>query len=315
MPLSPDISPTVSSNFTRPSFLANIMTLFSFVLGLAMTASVTVTACPDHSNNKPINGKMRRAETNTTAMAWAYDESYDWGMLDPDYITCQIGTQQSPIALSQAANGLSSLHRPTFAYGSNTTGNLYNWGYGPAFTLTQSEDQDYTSLPSMTYDNQTVYLKGWHIHAPADHIIDGVRSHAELHFVHVDAAGHEKAVVGFPIDPIPSSPPSSSPSSPLDILEDAFFAQMPPAYHRWDETDLETETALDLADAVDAVARLDAFHTYEGSLTSPPCTEGLRWFVAARVLHVSVAQMQAILAASTYSARTEQMVWEHHINQ
>lgn len=59
------------------------MTLFSFVFGLAMTASVTVTACPDHSNNRPINGKMRRAETNTTAMAWAYDESYDWGMLDP----------------------------------------------------------------------------------------------------------------------------------------------------------------------------------------------------------------------------------------
>ncbi|KAK6196834.1 hypothetical protein LQW54_011149 [Pestalotiopsis sp. IQ-011] len=270
------------------------MTLFSLVLALAMTTSVTVTACPDHSNSKPINGKMRRAETNTTAMAWAYDESYDWGMLDPNYTTCQIGTQQSPIALSQAANGLSSLHRPTFAYGSNTTGNLYNWGYGPAFTLTQSEDQDYTSLPSMAYDNQTVYLKGWHIHAPADHIIDGVRSHAELHFVHVDAAGHEKAVTW-----------SNTPSSP----------RCPRPYHRWDETDLETEASLDLADALDAVARLDAFHTYEGSLTSPPCAEGLRWFVAARALHVSAAQMQAILAASTYSARTEQMVWEHHINQ
>lgn len=226
-----------------------------------------------------------------------------------DYITCQIGTQQSPIALNQVANGLSSLHRPTFAYGANTTGNLYNWGYGPAFTLSQSDD-DYTSLPSMTYDNETVYLKGWHIHAPADHIIDGVRSHAELHLVHVDAAGHEKAVVGIPIDPAPSQS-----SSGIDIVEDAFFAQMPPTYPRWDETDLETAISLDLADALDAVARLDAFHTYEGSLTSPPCTEGLRWFVAARIMHVGNAQMQAILAASTYSARFEQMVWEHHINQ
>lgn len=51
------------------------------------------------------------------------------------------------------------------------------------------------------------------------------------------------------------------------------------------------------------------FWTYKGSLTSPPCTEGIRWFVARNVLFVSVEQMQAILAVSTYSARVEQEVW------
>ncbi|ETS83138.1 hypothetical protein PFICI_05014 [Pestalotiopsis fici W106-1] len=295
------------------------MTLLNFIIGLALTASVT--ACPSHTNNQ---AKTKRSESNVTtitAAEWAYDESYDWGMLSRDYELCQTGTQQSPIALTLATHGLSKKHRPTFNYGVNTTGNLHNWGYGPAFTLSPpSVADDYSSNPAMSYDNETVYLAGWHIHAPADHIVDGVRSHAELHFVHVDAAGHEKAVVGFRIDPAPSSSSSSSPSTSLnvditDIVEDAFFAQLPSTYSRWDEMDLEEAAVLDLGDALEAVARLDAFYTYEGSLTSPPCHEGIRWFIAARVLEVSIPQMQAILAASTYSARTEQMIWEHHINE
>lgn len=51
-----------------------------------------------------------------------------------------------------------------------------------------------------------------------------------------------------------------------------------------------------------------------GSLTSPPCTEGLRWFVARNIMFVSDEQMQAILRVSTYSARAEQEVWRHDIN-
>ncbi|KAF3022045.1 hypothetical protein E8E14_013014 [Neopestalotiopsis sp. 37M] len=304
------------------------MALLSFIIGLALTTSVT--ACPGHTNHQV---KAKRAdftvpESNVTVPSpaeWAYDESYDWGMLSPDYELCQTGTQQSPISLSTEIHGLSSKHRPTFNYGANTTGTLRNWGYGPAFTLDEPLDGDYSSNPAMSYDNETVYLVGWHIHAPADHIVDGVRSHAELHFVHVDAEGHEKAVVGFRIDPAPTKKSSLASSSAAgsaslnvdisDLVQDAFFAQLPETFHRWDDTESEESMALDLGDALEAVARLDTFFTYEGSLTSPPCHEGIRWFIAARVLEVSIPQMQAILAASTYSARFEQMIWEHHINE
>jgi carbonic anhydrase len=51
-----------------------------------------------------------------------------------------------------------------------------------------------------------------------------------------------------------------------------------------------------------------------GSLTSPPCTEGIRFFVARNILFVGNAQMQDILNVSTYSARAEQEVWLHQIN-
>lgn len=51
-----------------------------------------------------------------------------------------------------------------------------------------------------------------------------------------------------------------------------------------------------------------------GSLTSPPCTEGIRFYVARQILFVGVDQMRALLRVSHYSARAEQEVWQHEIN-
>lgn len=73
-------------------------------------------------------------------------------------------------------------------------------------------------------------------------------------------------------------------------------------------------TTLDMAQVLSEVANFSEFWTYEGSLTSPPCTEGIRWFVARNVLFVGVDQMREVLRVSTYSARVEQEVWQHGIN-
>jgi len=49
--------------------------------------------------------------------------------------------------------------------------------------------------------NETVYMLGWLIQAPADHTVQGVRSKAELHFVHIDTQGNPRAVLAFRSDP------------------------------------------------------------------------------------------------------------------
>ncbi|KAH0399555.1 carbonic anhydrase, partial [Aureobasidium melanogenum] len=243
----------------------------------------------------------KRQATNQTIETpeWAYEASYNWGRIDPMYQLCQTGTQQSPIALS-LNNGLSLNHIPTFHnYTGNTTGTFRNWGYGPAFSLSRN---DLTSNPSFTYDNETVYLIGWHIHAPADHSVGGDPEKAEMHFVHADAEGHEKAVLAFRLDP------GNSKAS--------FFSQLPPMIG-FNETGIEhqQEVSMDLDLALSSVLHFNEFWTYQGSLTSPPCHEGIRWFVARQILFTGVEQMQAILGASTYSARAEQEVWQHRINE
>ncbi|KAB2578570.1 hypothetical protein BFW01_g12507 [Lasiodiplodia theobromae] len=275
----------------------------------------TILACPDHSSSAsnaiykrqdvPDTGNGQWTTRNSSSRDWAYEASYDWGRISPDYELCQTGTQQSPINLNTAALG-NKVHTPYFTgYKGTWAGQYFNWGYGSAFSLDRPEG-DYSQLPSMEFDNQTVYMVGWHIHAPGDHRIDGKTTRAELHLVHVDAEGHEKAVLGFMMDPTGGLDDTTYNSS--------FIDQLPSPMLHFNETNrqLAMEMRFDLA--LDEVNGFDDFWTYKGSLTSPPCHEGLRWFVARDKMLTSVPQMREILRVSTFSARQIQQEWLHGVN-
>ncbi|KAF5590956.1 carbonic anhydrase [Fusarium pseudocircinatum] len=252
------------------------------------TYVTSVLSCAKHNNHYSLKHKKRhidpRAEPGQTD--WAYEFSYNWGRLNPDYHLCQDGTQQSPIPIA-LKQGLSLEHLiKEWNYPDEITGNFFNWGYGPAFTV-QNEDQVWTQNPSFSFDNETVYLKGWHIHAPADHTVERHRSRAELHLVHVNAQGKERAVLAIRLDP--------------GNKANSFFGQLPKMIG-FNETDVSEEATLNHRLLLESVDYFDEFWTYEGSLTSPPCTEGIRFFIARPILFTSVQQMRDILGASTYSA-------------
>jgi carbonic anhydrase len=277
------------------------MMLFQ-TLFVAAALVPTIFGCPQHNNAKRSKLQGRQSNptepgANSTRNDWAYEASFNWGRVNPAYRLCQTGTQQSPIALS-LGNGLALNHVPTFNYNGKIAGNFYNWGYGPAFTV--AHDGNWTAHPSFTYDSKTVYLKGWHIHAPADHSVGGDRSKAELHLVHVDADGHEAAVMAVRLDP--------------GNFDSLFLSQLPEmiGFNHMDEFE---PVSIDFTPALQSVQYFNEFWTYQGSLTSPPCHEGIRWFVARQILFTGVKQMQEILGASTYSARAEQEVWQHRINE
>lgn len=219
-------------------------------------------------------------------------------MAAPEYALCQNGTQQGPIALS-SSQGFSSAHLPSFHnYDNLVAGEFSNWAFGPTFNLYYNKT-NMTSLPSMTFDNETVYLLGWHTHAPAEHVIDGVRSRSELHLVHGTADGKYRAVVAIRLDPGSSVSP--------------FFASLPPLVG-FNSTSVIADAKLNMNLALSEVDYLDHFWTYQGSLTTPPCSEGLRFFVAKDVLTVSADQMQALLGVSTYSTRQLQPIWSQQVN-
>lgn len=120
-----------------------------------------------------------------------------------------------------------------------------------------------------------------------------------MHFVHVDAEGHAKAVLGFRIDACEE--------------ENAFFAQLPGPV-RWNDTETRIPATVDPNAALASVSNFNQFWTYSGSLTSPPCSQGIRWFVARQIMYTSVQQMRKILGASTYSSRVTQKIWQHGID-
>lgn len=158
-----------------------------------------------------------------------------------------------------------------------------------------------TKGPSLSFDNETVYLSGWHIHTPADHTVNMFRARAELHLVHVDAQGKERAVVAILMDPGKEN--------------STFVDQFPTPFIKFDNKARQVQTSMALKDVLMSASNLKEFWTYQGSLTSPPCKEGIRWFVASQVMYTSIEQMQSILAASSYSARAEQKAWMHGINE
>lgn len=256
---------------------------------------------------------------------WSYDESQDWGKLSEDYELCQTGMQQAPIPLN-LQQGLSTAHIPRLNYSGEISGQYYIWGYGPAFRLDNENClQGSTAVnctvdfnaPNFTFDengvNETVYLQGWHVHTPADHSVQQDRSKAELHLVHLDRNGLERAVLAIRIDP--------------GILSYSdFFAQAPfnssdsdttggsKLFPNFNNTDTRMTGMSTPAAALREAGDFREMWTYRGSLTSPPCREGIRFFIARNVLFVSNAQMQDILRISTFSARAEQEVWMHEIN-
>ncbi|KAL8894911.1 MAG: hypothetical protein Q9207_008368 [Kuettlingeria erythrocarpa] len=295
--------------------------LRSLFLSLLLLLPTSVFGCADHTGRQRGHLSKRQGVSGTNpsfiTTDWAYDASYNWGAIQRDYAECQTGTQQSPIALS-LTNGLSQYHHPTFqGYDRKVMGNWTNWGYGPSFTLDHPLDE-YTGLPSVHWDDEVAYLKGWHIHAPADHSVGGDRSKAEMHLVHVNAEGEEVAVLAIRLDPGSSAMP--------------FFAQLPEmvpfvtgpgrspnqdpssAPEGENKPEVVKDVEMDMSLVLAGVYRFNEFWTYKGSLTSPPCREGIRWFMARTIAFTSVDQMRAILGACTYSAREEQEVWLHEIN-
>jgi len=260
-------------------------------------------------------------------------------MLSPDYELCQTGTRQSPIPLN-FQQGLSTAHLPDFSkYASEVQGSFYNWGYGPAFALaktacttgsTATDCPVDTNAPQFTFEdngvNETVYLVSWHVHSPGDHSVQSDRSKAELHLVHVDKNGLERAVLAIRVDPGFSSysaffaeAPFASSNGTATALEaasnsSATIPTIDNPFPSFKEKDIRLNGTSTPMQALKEVGDFKEMWTYRGSLTSPPCREGIRFFIARNIMFVSNAQMQDILRVSTYSARAEQEVWMHEIN-
>lgn len=162
----------------------------------------------------------------------------------------------------------------------------------------------YSTLPSFIFEeedghNETVHLIGWHIHAPADHTVQGDRSKAELHLVHVDDEGHCRSVLAIRMDP--------------GNVRSAVFNHMPELIS-FRHTEERVNTTFNPRLALGEANHFGGFWTYKGSLTRSPCTEGVCWYMARNIVFVSDDQMQRLLNVSHFSARAEQQVWRHQIN-
>jgi carbonic anhydrase len=212
---------------------------------------------------------------------WTYEGHggpSEWGQLAGDFKTCQVGSQQSPIDLD--ASVATELH-PVNPEWKPEMFKVVNNGH------TIQADAP-AAASSVTLGNTRYELRQFHFHAPSEHALGGQRTAMEAHFVHAAPTGG-LAVIGVFMT--------------AGKKNDAFATVMAAAP--------KAEGATMLKDAMDVSAFLPADRTlyrYEGSLTTPPCSEVVDWNVFANPIEVAQADIDAFRAIFPMNARPLQAV-------
>jgi carbonic anhydrase len=198
---------------------------------------------------------------------WGYEESNGpnrWGQMAPAYAECDSGLHQSPVPLGNTGTASNPL---VAQYGSSSI-TIQRTAHGMnVYTL--------GALNRLTYGTVTARLQKFHLHAGAEHPAAGVV--AELHLVHFDANNR-----GFVIAVLIELTGQANPAL------QALINSAPPQAC----TSAKLET-FPLAALLPSTAH---FTTYVGSLTTPPCSPNVTFFVLKERLKISAAQFEDLKA-------------------
>lgn len=213
---------------------------------------------------------LLNACSSTTAPAtpphWAYEGEEGpshWGELE-GYATCGDGTHQSPIDVSSPTE--QDLTNISFHYQPSEV-NILNNGH----TVQVNYDAgSYIELDGTRYD-----VLQFHYHAPSEHTVNGQSFPAEIHIVHKNAED-SLAVVGILLQ-----------EGKQNDAFSAFIDHLPK-----EKTDVkDAGTTINAADFLPAV---QTTYRYDGSLTTPPCTEGVQWLLMTAPVELSTAQLSTL---------------------
>jgi len=181
---------------------------------------------------------------------WSYsgeDGPQQWGDLAADYLICSMGRNQSPIDLTGAVDA--NLDELILDYPNRGIVGEVNNGHTIQENLKPGN--------FVTIQGQKFEARQLHFHSPSEHRINGKSFPLEVHIVHANAEG-ELAVLGLMFD-------EGEENSMLNQLNGFRPAGMEPYNGPVDYNRL--------------ITGLDEYYAYNGSLTTPPCSEGVVWVV------------------------------------
>ncbi|KAG1334682.1 alpha carbonic anhydrase 7 [Cocos nucifera] len=197
-----------------------------------------------------------------------------WGELHKEWSACGKGKFQSPIDLFDER--VQVLHQLGQLRGS----------YRPANAVMKNRGHDieikWKNQTGGIWINGTKYdLKQLHWHSPSEHTINGHRYSLELHMVH-QTTDNKTAVVGI-----------------LYKIgrPDPFLAKMEEYIKKMEDMAESEEEKLGMVDPRDVKKGSRKYYRYMGSLTTPPCTEGVAWTIIRKVRTVTKHQVNLLREA------------------
>jgi len=212
----------------------------------------------------------------TGAPHWGYDGEGgpdNWGTLSADFKVCELGTEQTPIDLAGAVRAEVGGLEPRF-------------GEMPLTILNNGHTIQVNCAPGSgtLIKGERYELVQFHFHHPSEHLLSGKSFALELHFVHKNAAGN-LAVLGVFFEPGKENPA-------LAPIFGALPREAGPA-----------ETLGAPIRPAELLPPERGYFRYHGSLTTPPCSEGVLWTVFKAPLPISEAQIQQFASLFPNNAR------------
>jgi len=203
---------------------------------------------------------------------WNYEETEHWGHLDKSFETCAAGHEQSPIDLKNAIHA--ELPTLTLDWKSQSF-QIKNNGH--------TIQADAAPASSLMLAGKKFELKQFHFHTPSEHGVESARMPMEVHFVHAAPDG-ELAVIGVflkdggkndTFSAIMGKAPRGAGGQPMELELDpkAFLPNQPNVF------------------------------SYEGSLTTPPCSEVVNWIVYSDPITVAAADIAIFKSLYPMNAR------------
>ena len=211
---------------------------------------------------------------------WSYGGSTGpghWGDLESDYAVCKTGTLQSPIDIHKADR----TNLPTLEFDYHDVPlTIVNNGH--------TIQVDYAPGSFVRVDGRQYQLVQFHFHHPSEEKVDGHAYDMVAHLVHKDAEGH-LAVVAVLL--------AKGQANPL-------------VQTLWDHVPRQVaheDTLPDLrVNAADLLPKHLGYFEFDGSLTTPPCTEGVRWIVLRESQAISPSEIAAFANLYHNNARPTQ---------
>jgi carbonic anhydrase len=202
--------------------------------------------------------------TGALAQHWGYAGEAgpeNWSKVDPNFAMCALGRNQSPIDLAGFVEA--DLKPLKFAYKAGAA-DIVNNGH--------TIQVDYAPGSTLTVDGRTFELKQFHFHAPSENKVGGKQFPLEGHLVHADKDGN-LAVVAVMFQ---------------DGGANALLAKL------WEKMPGKAGEKAALPAGLSAAQLLPAdrdYYRFNGSLTTPPCSEGVWWLVMKQPVSASKAQV------------------------
>ena len=196
-----------------------------------------------------------------------------WADLDHANAACSAGVQQSPIDLKGA---IRAEIEPLSILWKKSTAKIANNGHTIQVTMPGGN--------ILSRNGQEYELLQFHFHAPSEHLVDGMTYPMEIHFVHKNVTSGRLAVIGVFVI-------SGEPNGTFAQIAQYFPSQ---EGHVWTVPEFTPTDLLPVG---------LQYWTYEGSLTTPPCSEIVTWLVASEPLLVDAGDIKRFTKIYSKNAR------------